>query len=67
MVLHTTPVLPDVLDAKRQLVSDNKWLWKITIGLRQTDEALERGRRCCMESEKLLHQLYDQSLLPNRL
>ena len=61
MVLHTTPVLPDVLDAKRQLVSDNKWLWQVTIGLRQTDETLERGRRCCEESEGLLLRLGNQS------
>lgn len=58
MVLHPTP--PDVLDADRQLASDNEWLWQITIGLRQTDEIIERGIRCYKESETLLHRLDGQ-------
>jgi hypothetical protein len=50
MVLHAAPVLLDVLDVKRQLDSDNAWLWKLTIGLRELDEIIERGLRCCRES-----------------
>src|SRR5262249_909172 len=30
-------------DAKRQLASDNEWLWQLTISLRQSDEIIERG------------------------
>jgi len=57
------PVPTDILDAKRQLVSDNNWLWQLTISLRQSDEIIERGLRCCKESEKLLHDLDNQGHL----
>ena len=52
----TSPPL-DVLDAKRQLTSDNEWLWRVVIGLRQSDDIIERGLRCCRESAELLQQL----------
>jgi len=54
------PMPPDVRDAHRQLVGDNEYLWQITIGLRQTDEIIERGIRCYKESEMLLHRLDNQ-------
>ena len=54
------PMPPDVRDAQRQLASDNEWLWQVTIGLRQTDEIIERGIRCYKESEMLLHRLDNQ-------
>jgi hypothetical protein len=53
-------VPPDVIDANRQLTTDNEFLWQITIGLRQTDEIIERGIRCYKESEMLLHRLDNQ-------
>jgi hypothetical protein len=53
-------VPPDVIDANRQLTTDNEFLWQITIGLRQTDEIIERGIRCYKESEMLLHRLNNQ-------
>jgi hypothetical protein len=62
MLLHAAPVLLDVLDVKRQLDSDNAWLWKLTIGLRELDEIIERGLRCCRESAALLRSL-DQPTL----
>ena len=54
------PIPPDVRDAQRQLASDNEWLWQVTIGLRQTDEIIERGIRCYKESEMLLQRLDKQ-------
>ena len=54
------PMPPDVRDAHRHLVGDNEYLWQITIGLRQTDEIIERGIRCYKESEMLLHRLDNQ-------
>jgi len=53
-------VPPDVIDANRQLTTDNEFLWQIIIGLRQTDEIIERGIRCYKESEMLLHRLDNQ-------
>jgi len=52
---------PDVVDANHQLATDNEWLWQITIGLRKTDEIIERGIRCYKESEMLLHRLNNQN------
>ena len=57
MVLDTPPDLADVLDAKRQLVRDNAWLWEIMTSLRRSDETIENGRRCCAESRALLRRL----------
>jgi len=57
MALHTTALAPDLRDAKRQLVAGNEWLWKITIGLRESDEIIGKARCCCRESKKLLHRL----------
>src|SRR5215470_16352035 len=37
MALHATALSSDVLDAKRQLASDNEWLWKVTVGLTACD------------------------------
>ena len=51
---------PDVRDAQRQLVGDNEFLWRIIIGLRQTDEIIERGIRCYKKSATLLHRLDNQ-------
>jgi len=56
MVSHITPSA-DVLDAKRQLLKDNEWLWQITIGLRQADKIIEAGVRCCRESDALLQAI----------
>jgi hypothetical protein len=67
MLLNGTPVPADLLDTKRQLARDNEWLWQLTISLRQSDEIIERGCRCFRESEKLLQELDNQSLLHNRL
>ena len=67
MALHTTVLPSDVLDTKRQLAIDNQWLWKVTIGLRESDEIIENARCCCRESKKLLDRLDIQNRLHNRL
>jgi len=54
------PTPRDVLDANRQLASDNEYLWRITVGLRQTDEIIEQGIRCYKETEMLLRRLDNQ-------
>jgi hypothetical protein len=63
MALHTTTLSSDVLDAKRQLVRDNEWLRKVIVGLRESDQIIEKARCCCRESKKLLHRLDIQNHL----
>ena len=67
MAIHKTGLSSDVRDAKRQLVADNEWLWKVTIRLRESDEIIEKARCCCKESKKLLHRLHNEGVLHNRL
>jgi hypothetical protein len=67
MALHTTVLPSDVLCAKRQLASDNDWLWKVTVGLRESDEIIEKARWCCRDSRNLLQRLDSQNRLHNRL
>ena len=67
MTLHTTVLPSDVLDAKRQLVADNEWLWKVTVRLRESNEIIEKARCCCRESRNLLQRLDSQNRLHNRL
>ena len=67
MTLHTTVLPSDVLDAKRQLLRDNEWLWKVTVGLRKSDEIIEKARCCYRESKNLLQRLDIQNWLNKRL
>jgi len=67
MALHTTALSSDIRAAKRQLVADNEWLWKVTVRLRESNEIIEKARCCCRESKKLLHRLDIQNRLHNRL
>jgi len=67
MALHTTNFSADVLDAQRQLVRDNEWLWKVTVGLRESYEIIEKARCRCRECRKLLQRLDIQHRLHNRL
>jgi hypothetical protein len=67
MALHATALSSDVLDAKRQLTSDNEWLWKVTVGLRESHEIIEKARCCCRDSRSLLQRLDSQNRLHNRL
>lgn len=60
MVFDMTRVVPDVLDAKRQMTRDNELLWRFVIGLRESDEMIEKSRRCCKESAELLNWLHNQ-------
>ena len=55
--MDTTPIPLGVLEAKRQLASDQEWLWRVVLSLRQSDDTIERGLRCCRESADLLLQL----------
>ena len=67
MALHTTMLSSDVLAAKQQLVRDNEWLWKVTVGLREFDEIIEKAQCCCRDSRNLLQRLDTQNRLHNRL
>ena len=67
MAFNTTSLSQDIRDAKRQLVADNEWLWKVTVRLRESNEIIEKARCCCRESRELLDRLDIQNPLHNRL
>lgn len=56
------PFSDNLLGAKRQLAIDNERLWQLAIGLRRSDEIIERGRRCCNESAEPLNRLHEAYL-----
>ncbi len=61
MPLKTSALAKDVLLAKQRCTKDQAILWQLTLGLRETDQAIKAARHISAESRDLLKRLEKQA------